>query len=463
MHKYRLIMRQLQSRRDFLKTTSYAASAGMWACASPISALGSTRATYNVALIGTGWYGKSDLFKIIQVADCRVSGLCDVDSKLLYEAQGLVAARSIDGHKPNLYRDYRDLLALEKPDIVLIGTPDHWHALQAIDAMKAGAHVYLQKPISVDVLEGEAVLRAARHYKKVAQIGLQRRSTPHLQWVKKNIVDTGMLGKISHVEMFCYYHMRSSANPPLQEVPDHLDYELWTGPAPWRPYDGLPHRGWWRAFMEYSNGIMGDMCVHMFDAVRWMLGLGWPHTISSTGGIYVQKAAKSNTADTQTAIFQYAELNCVWQHRSWGTAPDPEYPWGFVIYGEGGTLKADVHKSEFIPRGQGGRIRRDVLLEKEEYPEDLTEKDIEIHTAPATRGQMRDMISAIENGTKPISDIEEAYISTASCIIANLSMRLNRPLRYDPLLKIIEGDDEATALLRREYREGYIHPADMRF
>jgi predicted dehydrogenase len=170
-------------------------------------------------------------------------------------------------------------------------------------------------------------------------VGTQRRSTPHLIDAKKNVVDAGLLGKVAHVEMCCYYHMRNDSNPPLQQVPDYFDYDQWTGPAPLRPYDGLPHVRWWRAFMEYGNGIMGDMCVHMFDAVRWMLDLGWPTRISSTGGIYVEKQAKSNITDTQTAIFEYPGLNCVWQHRTWGNASDPKYPWSFKIYGDKGELE----------------------------------------------------------------------------------------------------------------------------
>ena len=142
-------------------------------------------------------------------------------------------------------------------------------------------------------MEGEAMLAAARKYNKVVQVGMQRRSTPHLVEAKKKIVDSGMLGKVSHVEMCCYYHMRANRNPPVEPVPDFFDYEMWMGPAQKRPFDGLPHRGWWRAMMEYSNGITGDMCVHMFDAVRWMLDLGWPKRITSSGGIYVQKESKA--------------------------------------------------------------------------------------------------------------------------------------------------------------------------
>ena len=138
-----------------------------------------------VALIGTGWYGKSDLFRLIQVADVEVVGLCDVDSKQLAEAGKLVASRQKSGKTPALYEEYKELLAKEKPEYVLVGTPDHWHALIAIDAVKSGAHVYLQKPISVDVIEGEAILAAARKYDRKVQIGTQRRSTPHLVQAKK--------------------------------------------------------------------------------------------------------------------------------------------------------------------------------------------------------------------------------------------------------------------------------------
>ena len=276
-----------------------------------------------VALIGAGWYGKSDLFRLLQVADVEVVAVCDVDKKHLDEAATLISQKQKSKKEPKKYADYRQLLKENKPDVVLVGTPDHWHALIAIAAIENGAHVYLQKPISVDVLEGEAIVAAARKHDRKVQIGTQRRSTPHMIDAKDNIIGKGLLGKISHVEMCCYYHMKSNANPPEEPVPAFLDYEMWTGPAPLRPYDGLPHGGWWRAFMEYGNGITGDMCVHMFDTVRWMLNLGWPKKISATGGTYVQKEAKSNIADTQTAIFEYDELECVWNHRTWGTAADP--------------------------------------------------------------------------------------------------------------------------------------------
>lgn len=446
-----------RDRRNFIKGTSAAM------LLSTFGAYGFDLANRDkpirVGLIGTGWYGTSDLFKLIQVANVDVISLCDVDSIFLNDVAHQVSQRQKSGKIPKLYSDYRKMLEKKDLDIVLIGSPDHWHALQCIEALKAGAHVYVQKPISVDVMEGEAMVAAARKFNKVVQVGTQRKSTPHLIDAKKQIVDTGLLGAIKHVDMCCYFHMRANGNPPLEPVPDFLDYEMWTGPAPLRPYDGLPHRRWWRTFMEYGNGITGDMCVHMYDTVRWMLNLGWPKKISATGGIYVQTDGKSNIADTQTAIFEHENLNCVWQHRSWGTPTDPEYPWSFKLYGEKGTLSGSTMQADFVPHDKDvAPIHFDVLYEKEKYPEDLVEKDNELNAAPATRRHMRDFLTAIENGTRPIADIEEGHISTASCILANMSMDLGRPLIYDPKSRTVVDDPEATKLLTRTYRGPWEHP-----
>jgi predicted dehydrogenase len=269
-----------------------------------------------------------------------------------------------------------------------------------------------------------------------------------------------LLGTVGHVEMCCYFPMRANGNPPVQPVPDYLDYEMWTGPAPLRPYDGLSHRRWWRTFVEYGNGIMGDMCIHMLDTARWMLGLGWPRRISSTGGIFVQKEGKSNIPDTQTATFEFDGFNAVWQHQSWGTPPDPNYPWALFIYGEKGTLKASTMSADFVPLDSSPQpIHFDCVFEREQYPEDLTEKDIELNAAPATRRHMLDFLAAIARRGRPVADIEEGHISTASCILANHSMQLGgRPLNYDPQQRIVSGDEQATKLLRRTYRQPWQHP-----
>src|SRR5262245_3631136 len=357
-----------------------------------------------VALIGCGWYGKCDLFRLIQVAPVEVVSLCDVDKQMLAGAADMVAARQASKKRPRTYGDYREMLKEKDLDLVLIAPPDHWHALPMIAAVEAGADIYVQKPISVDIAEGQAMLAAARKHKRVVQVGTQRRSTPHLVEARETIVKEGKLGKIGLVEICCYYPMRTRENPPDTTPPDYLDYEMWTGPAPMRPYNKLVHPRSWRQFMEYGNGIVGDMCIHMLDTTRWMLGLGWPQRVSSSGGILVDKSSKANISDTQTATFDYGDLQVVWQHRTWGTPPDPKYPWAAVFYGDKGTLKASVMSYDFLPRGGGEGIHRDVAYELEQFPDDKTEKDLEKHVAPAIRVHMKDFLAAVGTRGKPVAD-----------------------------------------------------------
>ena len=412
-----------------------------------------------VGLIGSGWYGKIDLFRLIQVAPVEVVSLCDVDRNMLAQAADLVAARQASKKKPRTYGDYREMLKQKDLDIVLVATPDHWHALPMIAAVQAGADVWVQKPISVDVLEGQAMLAAARKHQRVVQVGTQRRSTPHLVEARDRFLKTGRLGKIALVEICCYYATRSRPNPPDTKPPEYLDYEMWTGPAPMRPYNEMVHPGRWRQFMEYGNGMVGDMGIHMFDMVRWMLDLGWPRRIASCGGILVHKEGKANISDTQTATWEYPDLNIVWQHRAWGQPPDPKYPWGATFYGEKGTLKASVFSYDFIPAEKGAeQVHRDVTYELEQYPEDKTEERLERHCAPAIRYQMQDFLRAIAARGRPVADIEQGYISSASCILANVAMQLGRTLTWDAEKQTIVGDAEAARLLRRPYRSPWLHP-----
>ncbi len=445
------------NRRKFLKLSSTAAAA-----LSTVSYIPTTFAAEKakrVGLIGAGWYGKCDLFRLIQVAPVEVVSLCDVDKQMLSNAADMVAERQVSKKKPRTYSDYRQLINDGGIDIAIIGTPDHWHALPMIEACKAGLDIYVQKPIGVDVVECQAMLAAARKHKRVVQVGLQRRSTPHLIEARDQIIREGKLGKIAMVEICCYYHMRPQENPPDSAPPENLDYEMWTGPAPMRPYNPLVHPRKWRAFMEYGNGIIGDMAVHMFDTTRWMLDLGWPKRISSSGGILVQKDAKSNIADTQTATFDYDDLKVIWTHRTYGSAPDPQYPWSAIFYGDKGTLKVGLMGYDFIPQGKASEIiHRDVTYELEQFPEDKTEKDLEKHVAPAIRGHMKNFLANIESRGKPVSNIEQGHISSASCIMANLAMKLGRTLAWDAEKGRVINDDEANQILRRPYRAPWVHP-----
>jgi predicted dehydrogenase len=407
-----------------------------------------------VGLIGCGWYGKSDIFRLVQVAPVEIVALCDVDKKNLEEAANWTVQRT--QKKPQLFTDYREMLKQGGLDMVEIATPDHWHALPMIEAAKAGVDMYVQKPISVDIVEGQAMLAAARKYKRVVQIGTQRRSTPHLQEAR-GIVQEGKLGTVGHVEIYSYGGGRPMTLTP-GPVPETLDWEFWCGPAPKMAYAPEIQRSW-RSFMEYGNGTTGDMGIHMFDMVRWFMNLGWPKKVSAFGGLRVQKGGANNIADDQTAMFEFDNVTVVWKHRRFGAAPDPAYTWGATLFGDKATLKAGVMGYDFTPLGRGAQtVHKDVTMELEEYPVDKDEPRLEKHVAPAIRHHMKDLLAAMASRSRPIADIEEGYISSSCCILANLSMQLGRTLTWDAQKGQIAGDAEANKLLRRPYRKPWVHP-----
>ena len=443
-------------RRTFLKQSGSTAI-GLAAAGTRLFAQDIDR-PIRTALIGTGWYGKTDLFHLIQVAPIEVVGLCDVDQKLAAQAATLVASRQASKKKPPIYGDYRQLLKDQAPEVVLVGTPDHWHCLPVVEACKAGADVYVQKPISYDVVEGQAMVAAARKYGRTVQVGLERRSTPHLLEARDRYLLSGVMGKIGYIDIHSYYGSHRGFKP-AEAPPAHLDWEQYVGPASWVNYHPDLHPRSWRHRREFSNGQTGDLCVHFFDLIRYFMGLGWPRRIASTGGSYMRpQDTNVNVHDTQNTLFDYDDLQVVWTQKNWGASPDKDYPWGATIYGERGTLKLSVWRYDYIPKDGGEVIRRDCVEEREAYPEDLAHKETEIFAAPGNRAQLLDFIQARAEGRRPVADIEEGHISSAACILANLSMELGRELRWDAQTQQVIGDDEANSRLARAYRGDWTHP-----
>ena len=442
-------------RRDFLTT---AAASATFAALQTNAFAAANELPLRVALIGCGWYGKTDLFHLMQVAPVDVVALCDVDSNAAGAAAKIAAQRQPSKKTPPLYGDYRKLLAEHKPEIVLIATPDHWHALPMIEACRAGADVYVQKPISLDVIEGQAMVASARKYGRTVQVGLQRRSTPHLLEARDRIIREGKLGKVAYVDIHSYYGGPGDF-PPKAKPPENLDWETYVGPAPWLDYHAKIHPRSWRDFRQFSNGQIGDLCVHFFDVVRYFLELGWPERISGSGGILIRSESSiANIPDTQNVVFDYPEVKVVWTQRNWGENPDPKYPWGATLYGDKGTLKLSVQSYEFTSKNAGEPMHGEYLDERDQYPADLEHKETELFAAPATRRHMQDFLAARREKRKPVSDIEEGYISSASCIMGNLATDLGRTLHWDPATGRVMNDDEANELLARPYRAPWQHP-----
>ncbi|ACB77445.1 Gfo/Idh/MocA family protein [Opitutus terrae] len=445
------------NRRSFLSSLALATTAAAIAPTRLFATTPSTRP--RLGLIGCGWFGGLDLESFLQLGAAEVVSLCDPNAHALANTLQLVARYQATA--PRTFADYRGMLASGDHDIVIVATPDHWHALPAIDAMRAGADVYLEKPVGVDVMEGEALVAAARQYRRVVQVNTQRRSNPHFAVARDRFIRSGRLGAIGLVEGYCYLPNRPAEPMPPVEPPAHLDFNLWSGPAPVRPFVAAVESRGWRNFTEYGNGVIGDMGVHVIDFVRWMLGLGWPELIHSTGGIYVHRDASANISDTQRSVFRYRHLDVSWEHRTWGGSRIPSRhwtdQWGASFIGEHGTLHTTLFGYEFVPADGSPRegfhlLSRTGDLENIDF-EPWMDRFLGIQAL-----HVADFLKCRETRQRPAGDIEEGHISSACCALANIAQDLGRPLQYDPKNRSVPGDAEATRRLARSYRAPWVHP-----
>jgi predicted dehydrogenase len=447
-------------RRDVLKVVAGAAAAAAIADAARAQA---PARPYRVGVIGAGWFGKLNLNALMQVAPVEAVALCDVDRRMLEEARALTRARADSvapqRRAPAIYRDYRQMLAAHEFDIVIVGTPDHWHALQTIAALERGAHVYVEKPVCVDIVEGRAMVAAARRAGKVVQVGTQRRVAPFLIEARDRVVRPGLLGKVAHVEVFGYFHQRLARTSAATAPPHTLDWDFYCGPAALQPYYPELHPRNWRSFEPFGNGYMGDIGVHFIDACRALLDLGWPKRVWSAGGALNAPDSAATVPDTQIAGFEFDNLLMTWTNRHWGRAPDPANQWGAAIHGDLGTLRIYTSSYEFLPRAPDGqRIAGAMASELQQFPSDRSMPDWEQGLQAITRHNMRDFLAAIASGARPASDIEQGHISTGCCILANMSRKLARSLAWDGDRQRVVGDDAANALLARAYRAPWVHP-----
>ena len=442
----------MTDRRDVLKVILGAA------LAAGASAHAQTRGL-RVGVIGAGWFGKLNLNALMQVAPVEQVALADVDAHMLQEAGRLTAARPEArlAAAPALYRDYREMLAARQFDIVIVATPDHWHTLHAIAAMERGTHLYLEKPVSVDVGEAFALVRAAERTGAIVQVGTQRRTAPFAIEARERVVRAGLLGRVGLVELFGYFHQRPALFPLPSAPPPHLDWDFYCGPAPLIAHNGGIHPRQWRAFDAFGNGYMGDIGVHFIDLCRWLLGLGWPRTIASAGGVFVQRQSAATVPDTQVATFAYDDFIMTWTNRQWGHAPAPA--WGAAIHGENGTLHLHSTGYAYEPRDRAARGFGAALDEERgRFAGDEVGPDGDRHLLALTRHNMRDFLAAIAEERAPASNIREGAISTATCALVNISMTLGRTLHWDGQARRVRDDAAANAMLERPYRAPWQRP-----
>lgn len=241
---------------------------------------GKTR-PYRTALIGAGWWGTNILREAIAAGESKVVAMCDVDPNQLEKSHAELGKLTRD--QPKKYGDFRELLAKEKPEIVIVATPDHWHPLITIAAVQQGAHVYVEKPIGHTIYEGRAMVKAARDADRVVQVGTHRRVSPHnvsgMEFLK-----AGKAGKIGMVRAFVHYGGGPGQAKPDSEAPKGMNWDMWCGPAPLRPYNEVMHPRGFRGFLDYANGQLGDWGIHWLDQILWWTEEKYPKKVYSTGG-----------------------------------------------------------------------------------------------------------------------------------------------------------------------------------
>lgn len=443
------------NRREFLKSSL---AAGLAAGLAP-RARGAESAKLKTILIGTGWWGMNILGEAMASGACRVAGLCDVDRRFLDRAAAKV--QQVSGDQPKKYRDFREALAAEKPDIAIVATPDHWHALCMIEAVKAGAHVYVEKPISHTIREGRAMVNAARKHGRTVQVGTHRRVSPH-NVSGREFIRSGKVGKIGMIRAFVNYGGGPERPRRNTEPPKELDWDFWCGPAPVRPFNGDPDNPWsggihprgFRGYLDYANGQLGDWGIHWLDQILWITGEKWPRKVFSTGGrpirgpaILTAEDQTSDAPDHQAATFEFENLTVQWEHRQFaGNNAEKGENVGCFFYGTEGTFHMGWQKGwTFYPSDS----RKEILHEEPRLGQPDSQNIKELWA---------DFLDAIRSGRRPVSDIEEVQRSTNMALLGMLSLKLGRSVRWDGEKEVILDDPDANKLLSRAYRKPWVYP-----
>jgi predicted dehydrogenase len=397
---------------------------------------------YTTALIGTGWWGMNILGEAMQSGECKVVGMCDVDPNLLDPAAAKV--KQLTGDDPRKYKDFRELLKKEKPEVAIVATPDHWHPLCMIEAVNSGAHVYVEKPIGHTLLEGRAMVKAARAAKRTVQVGTHRRVSPHCVSAHEFLL-AGKAGKVGMVRAFVPSGGGAGQKTPKTDPPAGMDWDMWCGPAPMRPFHKQMHPRGWRQFLDYGNGTVADWGIHWFDQILWWTEEKFPKRIFSVMDRHV-KQDNTDAPDTQVATFEFESFTCQWENRSYGANNAEKHPLGTYFYGTQGTVHVGWHDGwTFYPSAKG----QPVLHEdpKMHLPDQQNIKEL-----------WANFLGAIKTGKTPISDIEYGYRATNMSLLAMVSAKLGgRSLQWDG--EKILADAEANKLLRRDYRGPWKYPA----
>jgi predicted dehydrogenase len=417
-------------RRQLLKQSTYA---GIGLATAGLPSASATAANEKVVLgvMGVNGRGTAVAQGFAATGMAEIAYVCDVDQRAVEKAIAAITPRQ--SRAPQGVGDFRKILDDKAIDGLIVAAPNHWHGPATILACDAGKHVYCEKPACHNPREGELMVAGARKHNRVVQIGTQRRSMPKVREAIEKL-QGGVIGRVMFSRGWYNNTRPSIGHGKTAEVPGWLDYTLWQGPAPERPYHDTVVHYTWHWFWHWGNGELGNNGIHALDVCRWGLGVDYPVRVTSGGGKY-RWDDDQETPDTHTATFDFGEKSITWEGRSWHPYGFEGSQFGISFYGDNGTLVID-----------GGAYRILDMKGKEVAKESGSGGD-SFH--------FQNFIQSVRSGSRPNADVEDGHKSTLLCHLGNIAFRTNRTLKCDPKNGRILGDKEAMGLWGREYRKGW--------
>ena len=422
------------NRRTFVMATTGLAALSLTA---RIRASRSPNDTVRLGVIGVRSRGTDLARGFAKLPGAEVVAVCDVDASML--ASPAKAVEDASGKAPRLESDFRKLLDDKSIDAVAIATPDHWHALLAVFACQAGKDVYTEKPASHNVVEGRRMIEAARKYQRVVQLGTQRRSMSHIKDAVQ-VVQSGDLGKVGMARAWIHQQRKPIGKGTAGPVPEGVDWNLWQGPAPDRPFMSNRFHYNWHWFWNWGTGEIGNNGIHGLDVARWGLGVDAPLTVTSSGGKFVFDDDQE-VPDTQVVAFEFPNAMLVWEHRMWSKHPEEGNGFGIAFYGDKGTLVVD-EKGWHVADPDGN-------------------PPAEPRSGKANDGldaHLNNFLECVHSRNKPNADIEIGHLSTRLCHLGNIAHRVGQKLHFDADREAFKDQPEADALLSRKYSSRFAMP-----
>jgi len=437
------------SRRKFIKNSLTATTGASLVHTIPGTLLASKKEMslndkINVSLVGCKDHGFNILKLHVKQPNVECVALCDVDNNILQEKASEI--EKLTGKKPKLFKDYRKMLEEKGIDAVIIGTPDHWHCLIMVAACETGKDVYVEKPMANSIEECNIMVKAAKKYNRIVQVGQQQRSAKHWRQAME-LIHSGEMGKIRKVKYWANFNYgKGTEVVPDEPVPDGVDFDFWLGPAPERPFNRTRFHGYWRMFWDYGGGLMTDWGVHLIDMGIWALNLtAPPKSTMSIGGNFAEGNNSCETADTQTVLYEFDNYHMVWdQNGGIETGPYGRI-FGIEFIGENGTLIADRDNWVVFPEGLGDSKRM---------------KDIPQHESEhrSHEDHVINFLECIRSRNKPACDVEIGRLAAIYAHLGNIAYRTGEKVVYDMNENVFKESSKAESFRIPEYRKPWVLP-----